>query len=203
MKYYTTEKTLANGYTVKICYDDDPISPREWDNAGTVTLLQGLRYNFGDDTESGEAIREIMENPQNLVLPIYLYDHSGITINTTGFSCRWDSGQAGVIYMTKAKAVQEWGKKICTKAVKEKALACMRAEIKELDQYITGTVYAYEIYDREGEFCDSCHGFYGEESYCFSEGEAAANYLSEAEDKKAAKETAEALYWAERDVMTA
>ena len=203
MKYYTTEKTLDNGYTVKICYDEYAESPREWENAGTVTLLQGLRYSFGDETESREAIREIMENPQNLVLPIYLYDHSGITINTTGFSCRWDSGQAGVIYMTKEKAVQEWGKKICTKAVKEKALTCMRAEVEDLDQYITGTVYAFEIYDREGEFCDSCSGFYGEESYCLSEGEAAANYLAESEDKKAAKESEEIRYWAERDVMTA
>ena len=28
-------------------------------------------------------------------LPLYLFDHSGITMNTSGFSCPWDSGQVG------------------------------------------------------------------------------------------------------------
>ena len=33
-------------------------------------------------------------------LPLYLFDHSGITMNTSGFSCPWDSGQVGWIFCT-------------------------------------------------------------------------------------------------------
>ena len=36
-----------------------------------------------------------------VILPLYLYDHSGITISTGPFSCPWDSGQVGWIYAPK------------------------------------------------------------------------------------------------------
>jgi hypothetical protein len=32
------------------------------------------------------------------ILPLYLYDHSELAMNTTGFSCPWDSGQVGWIW---------------------------------------------------------------------------------------------------------
>lgn len=41
-----------------------------------------------------------------IVLPLHLYDHSGITMSTGGFSCPWDSGQVGYIYVT-PKALEE------------------------------------------------------------------------------------------------
>ena len=38
---------------------------------------------------------------ENLVyLPVYLYDHSGLVLQTTPFSCPWDSGHVGIIYTT-------------------------------------------------------------------------------------------------------
>lgn len=49
-----------------------------------------------------------------IVLPLYLYDHSGITMNTTGFSCPWDSGQVGWIYASKEDALKEFGGKSFT-----------------------------------------------------------------------------------------
>ena len=44
-----------------------------------------------------------------VALPLYLYDHSGITMNTSGFSCPWDSGQVGWIYCTKKRFREETG----------------------------------------------------------------------------------------------
>jgi hypothetical protein len=42
---------------------------------------------------------ELTEQIQGLViLPLYLYDHGGITISCSPFSCPWDSGQVGWIY---------------------------------------------------------------------------------------------------------
>lgn len=34
-----------------------------------------------------------------IVLPLYMYDHSGIIIRTYPFDCQWDSGQVGFIYV--------------------------------------------------------------------------------------------------------
>ena len=37
----------ANGNTIKVFVDEDPQSPREWDNAGTMVCFH-RRYNLGD-----------------------------------------------------------------------------------------------------------------------------------------------------------
>jgi len=42
-----------------------------------------------------------------IIMDIYLYDHSSITISTTPFSCPWDSGKVGYIYVLKSKVFEE------------------------------------------------------------------------------------------------
>jgi len=102
-----------------------------------------------------------------LVLPLYLYDHSGITMNTGGFSCPWDSGQVGYIYVTKKRALEEWGGKRLTKERREKFLNYLRGEVETYDHYLTGSVYGYMIEANSdgveaGYDCDdSCWGFFG------------------------------------------
>lgn len=114
-----------------------------------------------------------------IILPLYLYDHSGITMSTGKFSCPWDSGQVGWIYVTKKQAVEEWGKKICTKKVIEKAEKYLEGEVEEYDQYLTGDVYGVCLqffvnegtpdepewveYESSDLHRDECWGFFGDE----------------------------------------
>lgn len=56
-----------------------------------------------------------------IILPLFLYDHSGITMNTSGFNCPWDSGQVGIIYISKKKAKEEFKWILMTKKRKEKS----------------------------------------------------------------------------------
>lgn len=97
------------------------------------------------------------------ILPVYLYDHSGITVSTSSFSCRWDSGQVGFIYVTKDKAGDDWG---C-------AEACLKSEIETLAQYLEGDVYGFtrfelsEDFDIEGERPFICTEHY--EAYIITE----------------------------------
>jgi hypothetical protein len=209
MSYEVESKTLPGGHRVAVVYDEHPESPREWDNLGTVVLVDRCRYNFGDEQADQDELRRIGLDEELLKLPIYLYDHSGITINTSGFSCPWDSGMVGMIYMTKQTAIENWGKKILTKAVRDKAYACLRAEIECLDQYLTGQVYAYRVYDPEGKELDSCYGFFGPSEDCLEEGLAVAEYHEqEAEKNKRAAwraalhEARQVRYWAARDIQT-
>lgn len=164
-------KTFPNGYKVVVSIDPEPQSPREWDNLGTVVLWNHVKYNFGDENASMSYLRGLEANKDVIWLPIYLYDHSGITINTTGFSCPWDSGQVGVIYCTKEDAIKEFGNKVCTAKVREKALKWLEGEIEDLDTYLTGEVYGYRVLDKLGEEVHSCWGFYGDSDYCLQEGE--------------------------------
>jgi len=119
-----------------------------------------------------------MNEQQALVLPVYAYIHSGMTISTerTGqFTDRWDSGQLGVIYILHDKIIEEWGD--LSPESMEKATKCLIAEVEELDCYLTGQVYGYVI-TRPSETCphcqhnhgpeevDSCWGFIGDIEYC-------------------------------------
>ena len=97
-----------------------------------------------------------------IALPIYMYEHSMITLSTTPFSCRWDSGKYGYIYMTKEEVREEYGVKRISKKTRELVLDRLRAEIQELDYYVSGRVYGFRITDKDGEIIDSCWGFYGE-----------------------------------------
>ena len=88
------------------------------------------------------------------ILPLYLYDHSGITMNTTGFSCPWDSGQVGIIFMTPQARCNE-------RFTEEEAEKYLRGEVEAYDQYLTGDVYGFIVKDKDDEELDSCWGFFG------------------------------------------
>ena len=200
MSYVVETKTLPSGFTVEVVIDDDPENPaKNWDMFGTMVLWDRCRYDFGHETADRETLFEISNDPGNIVLPVYMYDHSGITINTTGFSCPWDSGQVGIMYCTKKKAVYEFGKKLCTPKVREAAIKCMTSEVESIDRYLTGQVYGFRVLDPDGEEVNSCWGFFEDSSYCLDVGLSSAKYF----EKKAVAEVSERKYWEARDVCTA
>ena len=98
-----------------------------------------------------------------ILLPVFAYEHGGITISTGSFSDPWDSGQVGVIFITKEKARHEWGgaSGILNKKRIAQAVKCLELEVKSMDEYLTGDVYGYVLKDKKGDEIDSCWGFYG------------------------------------------
>ena len=152
--------------TLRIQQDMDCQSPREGiDNLGTMYSAH-RRYNLGDEQfRNAEDLKEAMSELDLCVcLPLYLYDHSGITINTTGFSCTFDSGQIGYIFVTKEKVREEFSVKRISKKLKEKITEYLINEVKIYDQYLTGEMYGYVVIDNKtGEELDSCWGFYGDD----------------------------------------
>ena len=163
---------LKNGKTLEIVQDNNPDSPREWDNMGTMICFHG-RYNLGDkhnydhkDYSGWEEMETAIiknESPA-VILPLYLYDHSGITISTSPFSCGWDSGQIGFIFVSKEKLKKELNVKRITKDIIQRAEKCLLGEVNTYDQYLTGDVYGYKVIDEQGNEEDSCWGYYGEDS---------------------------------------
>jgi hypothetical protein len=167
-----TETTVASGYTMEIFVDHFPSNPRtEWENMGTMVCFHN-RYRLGDkhdynsnDFDSWEGLEKqiIKDHDPAVILPIYMYDHSGITINTTGFSCGWDSGQIGFIYLSKEKARKEYGFKRLTAQIKDKLTKYLTGEVEIYDNYLTGEVYGFMIMEGE-EVIESVSGYYGRES---------------------------------------
>jgi len=181
--------------TVKIYRDEDAESPREWDNLGTMVCWH-RRYHLGDEITwkyitgrphfgSPDEFREWLETSEGkgaIVLPLYLYDHSGITMSTGPFSCPWDSGQVGWIYATRETIRKEYSAKRITKKLRTKVVEVLQGEVKTYDEFLTGQVYGYVVEDAEGNDLDSCWGFFGME-YCKEEGRRAAEYTREQELK--------------------
>lgn len=138
-------------------------------------------YNFhgGDYAKIPGAVEERIQaaidrvlEKHYIILPLYLYDHSMTSISTRSFIGRahhaeWDSGQVGIMVMTKKQAHEEWGR---GKKGIEGAIRCMKSEVEEYDNYLRGNVYGYEVYRNDPETCeddpgdgiDSCWGFYGD-----------------------------------------
>jgi len=123
--------------------------------------LAGLDRTDCQDEEgndwSYEQLYTSIEERGTIISPLYLYDHSGITISMGGFSCPWDSGQVGFIYIEKDKIQEEWDGDY------ESAKKCMEGEVQTYDDYLTNNVWRYEILDSDAEWIDSCGGYYGDE----------------------------------------
>jgi hypothetical protein len=162
------EEYTRNGLDVKIFYDTDPQSPREWDNLGTM-ICAHRNYNLGDeqanfsDYHSWEHIKQellIDEREAVLILPLGLYDHSGITMYIGDAHDRWDGGQVGFVYLTKEAFKREQGADPTYNL--ERAEACIRAEVEEYDKYLRGDVYGFTVTNpKTGEEIDSCWGYFG------------------------------------------
>ena len=158
------ESIEYKGYTIKIIPDEIARDPREqFDHLGTM-ICDRNKYKLGDnDVKSFDMDRlkkDIYNDKDIISLPLYLYDHSGITINTTGFSCPWDSGQVGWIIVDKKKVKDEFHWKRITGKREEQIMEYLRNEVKEYDNFLNGAVYGYEVFKGDNEI-DSCWGFFG------------------------------------------
>lgn len=163
------EQFTENGLTVFIMTDPEPGNPRkEWDNAGTMVCFHG-RYDLGDKHDfllaSDFAEWWGEHGKGGAMLPLYLYDHSGLTMRTAPFACPWDSGLVGFIYMTRDTIEKE---RITDPD------SVLRSEVETYDQYLRGDVYCFSVED-EGDIVDCECGYFGidhcrEQARCAAKG---------------------------------
>jgi len=170
-----------DGLILRIWQDMDPMDPREEDNLGTMVCFH-KQYILGDKTDlkserfdSWNSIEKhlLTEEDAEIILPLFLLDHSGITMRTRSFSDvdpgNWDSGMVGYIYTSKDAIRQRFNKKRLSKSDLDRAQETLEAEVKTYDQYLRGDMYDFTIVKPvtckccghvEEEPIDSCGGFY-------------------------------------------
>jgi len=178
------DTTKFGDYTIVIQQDDEPENPREYDNLGTMICFHN-HYTLGDDhkynspdhffhCESGlyeyeetiyltdkqlEQCRTVVDK-KSVILPLYLYDHSGITMRTSSFDCSWDSGQVGYIIVALEDIRKEYSWKSVTQKRREEIEKHLTSEVETYDHFLTGSVYGFTI-TKDEEEVDSCYGFFG------------------------------------------
>lgn len=174
--------SAALRFCIEIHHDEDVPNPRtEFDHLAEFWCWH-RRYNLGDNKprmlDSPVTREGVIEHVQDsgddvlAILPLYLYDHSGITISTSPFSCRWDSGQVGWAFVRSSTAEEQGiGRDV------EKALKVIHGEVAEYDQYLRGDVFGYvlarEQLDSDEDVAErvemeSCWGCYGMD-YCIEQ----------------------------------
>jgi len=178
-----TEEYRDGRFRIEIFFDETPENPRNWCNVGKMVCFH-RRYNIGDDHDLNESdfdgwdeVEQYLIEAEDawVILPLFMYDHGGITIRTGPFSCSWDSGQVGFIYATKEAAVKAFGEDVTEERVREH----LEQEVEIYDMYVRGETYGYVVIDTYTEKeVDSCWGFIGEE-WMLAEAKRAADYYAE------------------------
>ena len=154
-----------------------------WEDGDRWTRLMNKASEpiAASDNKIKDLVTAVIDK-HTVMLPLYLYDHGGLTMNTGGYSCPWDSGQVGYIYATRETILKEFSAKKLTAKLRRKVEDILRSEVKTYAQYLEGDVYGYVIYKidepcdcdpepwnnyppcnctKHAEVVDSCWGFYG------------------------------------------
>ncbi len=180
------------GRKVTIYYDTLAESPRTYENLATLACWH-RRMNLGDEQIEGmpeaELRARVTENGEEIValLPLHVFEHSGVTMSTGAYGDQWDSGQVGWAYITKSSA-EKMG---CVDAKWDAARYCkaIEAEVETYAMFLRGEIYGYEVEGTDGDHLDSCWGFYGLDDVR-QEAKQAAEGCDDPADDRAAEELA-------------
>lgn len=149
---------LPSGRTLNIGYEYEyewfnPL--KEYDRIETI-ITTSNRYFEGDEIISDDWEDEKLEIEADggIVVPLYMYVHSGVALSLGGFNDPWDSGCVGFCYVTREKLEEEYKGYTLEKA-QECAQKCIEGDIEILNRYLSGEVYYAELNDKNGENLDS------------------------------------------------
>ncbi len=165
MSDYVVAAAEMNGMKITIWYDECADDPRKYNDClGTMACFH-KRYSIGDETHKNEDPFEFQDwvtTSKDVAtwFPIYMLDHSGLTIRTYSFDDPWDSGLLGYIYVTKEKVRKEYGVKRISSKLMKKVDDILIAEVEEMDYYLRGEVYCLEAVKGEETF-DAVCGIFG------------------------------------------
>lgn len=150
MSLHTVEK---GGLTLTIDYDEWAESPLEW-NEAKIAYLQRSRYTLGNERVSEDVMDEIrdrIDSGELYGLAVYAYVHSGVELKTAPFSCSFDSGQSGFVYIEKdSPDIAHF------KGDTEEILEFLSGCVESYSDYLGGSNYCYSIKDADGDLIDSC-----------------------------------------------
>ena len=117
-----------------------------------------------EDSDTGKLDKQFLK--ENIVMPLYLYRHSGDVISVGRFpagspcDCPWDSGCMGFAFVSKKELKKEYCVKRITKKVLENARERLEGEVKVMNMRNAGEVYGITVVDMVTDQQDSCWGFY-------------------------------------------
>ena len=126
---------------------------------GWNTIRHKIHLDKSPWNEIQVAFREHVHDYIHL-LPLYKYEHSGVSYSVKPFKSIWDSGQIGYVYLSKDEFEDS-----------QRARQRIDAAIKEFSSWANGEVYRWQVKHQKDGFIDGCGGYIGDHEYVWSEGE--------------------------------
>lgn len=133
-------------------------------DADTSDSDDSVASDMADKLDLCEKISLLEDTGEVVILPISMYEHSGISLwlgSKWGHpDAQWDCSSIGLAFVEKKTAKEEgmldpgdeyehdW---------KKWAYAMMEGEMETYNKYVSGEVYGYMIEDEEGEECSDVH----------------------------------------------
>lgn len=171
------------GYRLWVAVDENDLEildPRDWDNLGTFYHVHP-RYDLGNcrvddynhlldkltpfDGYDEPKTAQKWFRANYIIIPVYLMDHSGLSISWNSFGDPWDSGQVGWYVVSKEEVRKEYGWERLTVERISKVKEYMRSELETYNQWLTGDVWYYCVENPEGEIVNNGTSFGREDEY--------------------------------------
>ena len=135
----TPQELLSNGEWDEAVCDWDP------DDCEDIRREE-LAGVMGQYVKGSEALL----NERLVLLPVYRFEHSGVSYSTADFNDPWDSGRVGVIF-AKPDDVREVLGEGATRA---QVVEALKEEVEVFGQWASGDVYRVAL-ERDGDVIDS------------------------------------------------
>jgi len=157
-------------YVIEVEQDVWAESPREFDNVGMLVLSHKrydlpneIHFNFSE-CDSWDEVEKELRKVYPVVIPVFMYDHSGINFSLGGYNpywvhASWDAGKVGYMVVDRDE-LAELGIKYLSKHNKEKLNRVLEGEIEQYNQYVGGDVWCVEI-KQDDELIDYQGGIFG------------------------------------------
>lgn len=147
------ETEEVNGFTIEYHYDQDAESPREFPGCSLVMRARGWDFPNDGEVDFSENIKDqLIELGALHIMPVYMLDHSGISLSVRDFADPWDSGQVGFAYVTR----QNWEDTQGTPWTgsdenRAQAASLCEADVELYSQYVNGECFYVRVLDTDGE----------------------------------------------------
>lgn len=153
------------GFTLTV-FEDDIEDPREYYKDTNMSKMicfhrkyqLGDKHNFKTPSEFNEWYNKNKDKVA-CIMPLYLLDHSGLTMSVHDFHDPWDSGQVGYAYILK-ETLREHNMADDIGSY-DTCRALIETEVEEYDRWLRGVpqYYAFDITDQDDELIE-CMGVF-------------------------------------------
>ncbi len=111
-------------------------------------LLDEIRKTRPDfQYDEPDELRQACEEIGMVVVPVYGYDHGGLAVSTSPFSCPWDSGQLGFIAAPKPRIREMLGVRRITNKIMERVDKNLKVEVESCWGFVGSDVDANGMID--------------------------------------------------------